>query len=183
MFDKLFEALQACFQALLPFKVVHVFEGAVLLRLGIFKRELEPGFHWIIPFGVDYVLNEHITPRTNHLIGLATTTKDGKAVGFDAVVTWKISDIRKSLLDVTDLQDAIADTCSGQIGTTLADATWEAIRSGEVVENLTSVCRKRGWKWGVEIIQVQLSGIALVRNYRVTGQSQPHSVTLTPAGL
>lgn len=183
MFDKLFEVLQACFHALIPFVVIYPFEGAVMCRLGKFHRELKSGFHWVIPFGVDQVVHEHITPRTDHLIGLATTTKDDKSVGFDAVVTWKISDIRKSLLEVTDLKDAIADSCAGQIGTTLTDASWEEIRTGQVVENLTKVCRKRGWKWGVEIIEVQLSGIALVRNYRLTGQSTPHSVTLNPSGL
>lgn len=180
MFDKLWEMLGAIWEALIPFVVLYPFEKGVLCRLGTFERELEPGFHWCLPFHIDQVFHEHITPRTEHLTGLATTTKDGHSVGFDAVVTWKISDIRKALLEVTDLKDAIADTCAGQIGTTLADATWDAIRSGEVVENLTAVCRKRGWKWGVEVINVQLSGVAKVRNFRVTGSSQPHTVHLTP---
>lgn len=183
MFDRLWEIIQACFEALVPFIILYPFEKGVLCRLGTFKRELEPGFHWCIPFHIDTVFHEHITPRTEHLTGLSTTTVDGHAVGFDAVVTWRISNIRKALLEVTDLKDAIADTCAGQIGSTLAGAEWSAIRNGEVVDNLTDVVRKRGWKWGVEILSVQLSGVALVKNYRVTGSSQPHTVHLTPMGL
>jgi regulator of protease activity HflC (stomatin/prohibitin superfamily) len=183
VFDKIWEILGAVFEWLVPFIVLYPFEKGVLVRLGTFKRELEPGFHWVFPFHIDQVFHEHITARTEHLTGLATTTKDGHAVGFDAVVTWRINNIKRALLEVTDLKDAIADTCAGQIGTTLADATWEAIRTGAVIENLSDVVRKRGWKWGVEILNVQLSGIALVKNYRVTGQSQPHTVHLTPSGL
>jgi regulator of protease activity HflC (stomatin/prohibitin superfamily) len=183
MFDKLWEIVQAIWEFLIPVVVLYPFEKGVLCRLGAFKRELEPGLHWVIPFHIDQVFNEHITPRTEHLTGLATTTKDGQSVGFDAVITWKISSIKRALLEVTDLKDAIADTCAGQIGTTLAEATWDAIRSGEVVENLTEVVRKRGWRWGVEILNVQLSGVARVRNFRVTGSSQTHTVHLTPSGL
>ena len=183
MFDRLWEIIAAIWEALIPFTILYPFEKGVLCRFGKFQRELEAGFHWCIPFHVDTVFHEHITPRTDHLIGLSTTTKDGHAVGFDAVVTWKISDIKKALMEVTDLKDAISDTCAGQIGTTLADATWDDIRSGDVIENLTTVVRKRGWRWGVEIMNVQLSGVSRVKNFRVTGSSQPHTVHLTPSGL
>jgi hypothetical protein len=32
-------------------------------------------------------------------------------------------------------------------------------------------------------LNVQLSGVARVKNFRVTGSSQPHTVHLTPSGL
>lgn len=180
MFDKIWELIQWAFEALVPFVVIQPFEAGVLTRLGQYKRDLPPGFHWVVPFHVDQVWHEHTTPRTDHLTGLATTTVDGKAIGFDAVVTWKINDIRKALMEVTELKDAIADTCAGQIGTTLAESDWASIREGKTVEQLTKVCRARGWRWGVEILQVQLSGISVVRNFRITGNSQPHTVHLTP---
>ena len=130
MFDRIFEIIQWLFEFLVPFVILFPFERGLLIRLGKFKRELDPGFHWCAPFHIDTVLHDHVTPRVDHLIGLATTTKDDKSVGFDAVVTWRISDIKRALLEVTDLKDAIADICAGQIGTTLADTTWDSIRSG-----------------------------------------------------
>jgi hypothetical protein len=72
---------------------------------------------------------------------------------------------------VHDLKDAINDTCAGLIGTELAKHEWSTIWHGEATENLSNVCRKRGWKWGVEIISVQLVGAALVKNLRITGDS------------
>jgi regulator of protease activity HflC (stomatin/prohibitin superfamily) len=176
VFDWILRLLELIWEALIPFVILQPFEAGVLCRLGKYKRDLEPGFHLVWPFHIDRVWHEHTTPRTEHLTGLATTTVDGHAIGFDAVVTWKVKDIRKALLDVTDLKDAIADTCAGQIGTTLAESDWDAIRSGKTVEELTKVCRGRGWRWGVEILNVQLSGISRVRNFRVTGNSKPHEL-------
>lgn len=181
MFDWILHLLEQVWEALVPWVVLQPFEEGVLCRLGKYKRDIGPGFHWLYPFHIDQVWHEHITPRTEHLTGLATTTSDGVAIGFDAVITWKIKDIRKALLEVTDLKDAIADACAGQIGTELAQADWPAIRGGETVEQLTKACRARGFRWGVEIINVQLSGIAVVKNFRLTGNSKPHEMHLTPA--
>lgn len=180
MFDRIFDIIRWLLETVVFWVVIEPFESGVLTRLGKFQRTLDPGFHWVAPFHIDKVWNEHVTPRTEHLTGLATTTVDGHPIGFDAVVTWKIHDIRKALMDVTDLKDALADTCAGQIGTTLAESEWAAIIQGKTTEKLTDVCRKRGWKWGVEILQVQLSGVTKVKTIRVTGNSQPHTVHLTP---
>lgn len=168
MFERLFDWIIASLEAFLPFVVIMPFENGVLVRLGQFKRVLEPGFHWCYPFYIDRVIHEHIVPRTERLSGLSTTTADGKPIGFDAIVTYRISDARKAILDVEDLKDAIADSCAGQIGTTLALMTWESVWKGESIDQLTKTCRARGWKWGVEIQSVQLAGVSLVKNLRVS---------------
>lgn len=178
MFEKLWELLQAAFEALVPFVVLYPFERGVLVRLGKFVRELDAGFHWCYPLHIDQVFHENVVPRTEHLPGLSTTTADGVCVGFDAVVTYRVNDIRKALLEVNDLKDAVADTCAGQIGTTLSESKWESIWHGDAVENLTAVCRKRGWKWGIEIIQVQLAGVVRTRNLRISTGSSVHSQQL-----
>lgn len=184
MFDKLWEIVQWLFEFLIPFVILFPYERGLLIRLGHLKRELGPGFHWCLPFHLDTVLHETVVARTEHLAGLSTTTSDGKSVGLDAIITYRISNLEKALLEVHDLKDAIADTCAGQIGTTLSESNWHSICHGEVLENLTAVCRKRGWKYGVEILSVQLAGVALVRNFRVSsGASQPHVMHLTPSGL
>src|SRR6266403_3035887 len=171
MFDWLRDLLQGIWHSLIPWVVLQPYEQGVLVRLGKFKRVLDSGFHWVIPFHVDKVWDDHVTPTTHHLAGMATTTKDGKSIGFDAVVTYRISDMEKAVLRVTHVKDAIVDTCMGIIGTELSDATWEGILHGDVVEALTETCRKRGWKWGIEVMQVQLAGVWLVRNIRLSGTS------------
>jgi regulator of protease activity HflC (stomatin/prohibitin superfamily) len=175
MLDKLLEFLASIWHELVPITVMHPYNSGVQLRMGKTLRVLEAGgWYWKIPF-VDDVLNEHIVPRTERLTGLATTTSDGRAIGFDAVITYRISDIQKALLDVHDLKDAIADSCAGIIGTELSNSTWVSIIHGDTVEDLTAACRKRAWKWGVEIQLVQLTGVAPVKNLRVSLSGHPHT--------
>ena len=167
MFDKLIDILREVWSELIPIQIINQYNGGVQLRMGKMVRVLEGGWYWKVPF-TDTILIEHIIPRTERLTGLATTTADGKAIGFDAVVTWKVSDIQKALMDVVDLKDAIADSCAGIIGTELSNASWADIIRGNTTESLTAACRKRGWRWGVEIQQVQLTGVAPVKNLRVS---------------
>lgn len=167
MFDKLFDALAEIWKELIPVVTVDPYEGAVQLRMGAFLRVLEGGhWYWKVPWA-DRIIPEHVVPRTERIAGLATTTIDGKAIGFDAVITYRISDIQKATLEVSDLKDAIADSCAGIIGTELSNSSWDDIVHGRAVEGLTAACRKRGWKWGVEIQNVQLTGVAAVRNIRL----------------
>jgi regulator of protease activity HflC (stomatin/prohibitin superfamily) len=175
MLDRLVEIIQQTFTALLPFVVLEPFERGVLTRLGKVKGELGPGFHWCYPLHIDSVWHEHVTPRTARIAGLSTTTTDGKAVGFDAVITYRITDITKAIMEVTDLQDALADSCAGIIGTQLSNSSWDDIRRGDAVESLSAACRKRGWRWGVEIMSVQLTGFAVVKNIRLAIASAQHA--------
>jgi regulator of protease activity HflC (stomatin/prohibitin superfamily) len=174
MLDRLLDFLSSIWHELVPIGVLHPYEGGVHLRMGKLLRVLEGGrWYWKVPFA-DEIVFEHVVPRTERLTGLATTTVDSKAIGFDAVITYRISDIQKALLEVNDLKDAIADTCAGIIGTELSNRSWDAIIHGETVEELTAACRKRGWKWGVEIQLVQLTGVAPVKNLRVSMSGHAH---------
>ena len=182
MFEKLFEFVGHFADLFMVFTVVDPYEGAVVLRLGKFNRELKPGLNWLIPLKVERVITEHIVPRTSRIHSMCTDTKDGMTIGFEAVVTWKINDIKRSLLEVSDLKDAIADCCMGVIGTELSESTWEEIKHGKTIEALAVACRKNGWKWGVEIIRVQLTGVARARNIRLLQDQYSTGLTVDTYG-
>jgi regulator of protease activity HflC (stomatin/prohibitin superfamily) len=174
MLDKLLEFLSSIWNDLIPIAVLNPYTGGVQIRLGRTLRVLGGGnWYWKIPF-FDYILHDFVVPRTERLTGMATTTSDGKAIGFDAVITYRISDVAKALLEVHDLKDAIADSCAGIIGTELNTRSWASIIHGDTVDELTAACRKRGWKWGVEIQLVQLTGVAPVKNLRVSLSGHAH---------
>ena len=129
MFDKLIDILREIWSELIPIEVIHPYNGGIQLRMGKFLRVLEGGkWYWKIPFA-DATMTDHVVPRTERLTGLATTTVDGKAIGFDAVITYRISDIQKALLEVSALKDAIADSCAGIIGTELSNTDMDGYHS------------------------------------------------------
>lgn len=173
MIDRLVNLFITIWKSLLPWVVVQPWEGAVLVRLGQFKRELRPGFHLMFPCYIDRVFGDHIVPRTHHITGVSTTTKDGKAVVFDAVITYQIADIEKALLQVTDVKDAIVDACVGVIGTELSQATWDEVVNGKATDGLLRSCRTRGRRWGIDVMQIQLAGVCAVKNIRLSTSGAP----------
>jgi regulator of protease activity HflC (stomatin/prohibitin superfamily) len=148
--------------------VLEPYEQGILLRLGKFVRVLEPGLTWLIPLGVDYVLSESVVPRTHSLPDQSCTTVDGKQIGFQAVITYRVNDIKKALLDVHHHEDAIRDSCAGTIGHILSTREWkEIIESEDVVERVTLACRKKGFRWGLEVTAVNFATLSLCRTLRL----------------
>lgn len=182
MFDRLWDVLHEFLRLFRPAIILMPYERGLLIRLGKYIRELDSGFHWVFPFHIDTVLYENVVSRVEHISGLATVTKDGKQVSCDAIITYRISDLKKALLDVEHLHDAILDTCAGVIGTLLCGQGWDDLWSGVSVELLTTGCRKRGWKYGIEIQSVQLTGLALTKTLRLTGSVSAHTSTALPFG-
>lgn len=176
MFDRLIDFILSGIDAFRFWVVLYPYESGVLLRLGKFERVIEPGtFNWRWPF-FDHIVYDNIAARAQGLGDSSTTTKDGIQIGFNPVITYRISDIKKALLDVDDVEDAVRDACLGTIGATLSSKTREELYETEAVNKLlTEVCRKRGWRWGVEIMQVQLSTLANCRTVRLMQSGQVHS--------
>jgi regulator of protease activity HflC (stomatin/prohibitin superfamily) len=167
MFDKLVDVLLEFLHLFKFWIVCQPYEQAVLLRLGKFRRVLSSGFHWLLPFGIDYCISEHVVPTTHSLGDESVTSRDGKSVGFHAVVTYRISNIEKATLEVSDSNHAVRDATCGEIGRVMRELTWEQMLQSELPERLTAACRKRGWRYGIEILNVQLAGLALVRSIRL----------------
>jgi regulator of protease activity HflC (stomatin/prohibitin superfamily) len=167
MLDRLIDFLLSCLGLFKFWIVLAPYEQGVLVRLGKFIRVLDPGMHWVIPLNIDHVYYEHVVPRTHELRPESVTSADGKSVSFTAVITFQVRRVEKALLEVEDVGHAVVDACCGEIGRVLRSATWSEMMDESMLEKLTSACRKKAFKWGIEVIQVQLAGIAIARNIRL----------------
>lgn len=168
MFDRLVDFVVQFADLFRFWVVLNPYEQGVLLRLGRFVRVVEPGLHFIWPFHVDHLIYQSVVPTTHSLGNESITSKDGKGVGFHAIITYKIHDIEKAMLEVSDTDHAVRDACAGEIGRVLRDHDWrDIIGSAEILDKLTAACRKRGFRYGIEIMSVQLAGLALVKSIRL----------------
>jgi regulator of protease activity HflC (stomatin/prohibitin superfamily) len=167
MLDKLIDFLIQCIKLFQFWVVIEPFEQAVILRLGKLYKTIECGFHWVLPFGIDNAINHPIVPSTHDLGDTSTTSKDGKSMGYNAIVTYRVSSIQKAVLEVEDVNHAVRDACSGEIGRVLRSLDWKDMQGQECLEALTAACRKRGWRFGIEIMSVQLAGLTLCKSLRL----------------
>lgn len=175
--DKLFEVIANCFFFFVPFVVIRHYERGVLLRFGKKLRVIEPGFHWCRPFNIDEALKDNVAPRTFRLVANLTTI-DGRAVTVAIVVTCRIRDIEKALLEVENMDNALRDSCHGVLFRYVTSHSWDYLREVQGTgnendeddtgpEELYKGCRRRAFRWGVEVMRVQLSDLAVSRSIRL----------------
>lgn len=160
MFDKLIDLFILWFKWFMPFFIVDHWRRALVLRQGVFNRRAGPGFCWRIPFGIEKVIWDSVNARTTNLGVQSLVTKDGRKVNIQAVVTSSICDIKKSLLDAETVDEALKDSCVGEVGLLVAETNWEDMRKREFYDELTRRCHEPALRYGQFIEKVQLQDCA-----------------------
>ena len=170
MLERLVEFFQSILSLFQFWTVVDQYENGIVLRLGKFYRELDPGFHWVIPLGVDRVLCENVALETKNLGTQSLTTKDGQFVIVGVVLSYRIKDVKKFLLEVEDADSVLKDSTYGVVGEYVASSTWEEISKLETQTEIHQEIRKKAFRWGIEVVTLQFSDISKSKTIRlITG--------------
>lgn len=167
MFDKIIDVLLQCFDFLIPFTVMDQFERGVILRFGKLHREIGPGFHWHWPLAIERCLFDNVVDRTVNLGSQSLTTRDGRNVTVSGVITARIRDIKKALLEVEGFDDALKDSCYGAIAVAVSSHTWEEIQQETFSDALTKACRDQANEYGIKIKRVQLTDKTIAKPIRL----------------
>lgn len=142
MLERLITLLETCWEALLPFRVIEQYQRAIVLRFGVLHRELAPGFHWRWPL-VERVIEHTVVTSVHTLSPQSVTTIDGHSCVIQAVVTWRVRDVAKLLLDIEDADHALLDAAHGILAKHAAAASWAEIASADFLENASKEIRAR----------------------------------------
>lgn len=171
MFDRFFDLVSSIWQWLVPFIVVRSYERGVLLWLGNPTRDLEPtnglwgtGLHLVAPFGIHTHVLTTVVTDMEVLDPQPLTTKDGIAITLQAALTYRVKDVRKLLLETEDRERALHDTATGLIASEVAQADWDDVRSPEFVDRVYRTVRTRGFRYGIELMEIQFPGLQKTRS-------------------
>jgi regulator of protease activity HflC (stomatin/prohibitin superfamily) len=166
-FEKLIDLLVQFMEFFRFCTIVDCYQEGVALRFGKFHRELKPGFHWLIPFYVENPIIENVKPKVYQATTQSLMTADGKPVAVGLTITYEIRSIRKALLEVESVNEAIHDCCLATSAEHVTLATWDQLRAPTFCETLTAACRKLAFKYGIEITGVRIHELAPTRTYRL----------------
>jgi regulator of protease activity HflC (stomatin/prohibitin superfamily) len=169
MFDKLIDLIAQFGRKLLPFTVVDPSKRAVVARLGKEHRQLDSGFHWLWPFGIEEAYYMSMATRIDELQPQSLVTKDGKNVVAGIIITYRVHDISKAIFSVWDAFTAATDACQATFAQAVLSNNFDYLRTPEFADELTKACRKQGFVYGFEIDKVRISELAPVRTYRLIG--------------
>lgn len=166
---KLIEALAAMRDTFLFFTVLDAWENGIVLRLGKPVRDVGPGLRWHWPFHIERVVTTSVAWEATKLEVQSLTSADDKELGVRAVVTYRVKDARKFLIEVGGEDSVLEDTSPGVIREIVANHTLTLLRDPALDKKLTAAVRKEAWQWGIEVKRVRLTDLTTAKVYRILG--------------
>lgn len=160
MFEGFLNFLNNFKEFLAPFTVVQHWERGVLLRLGKPIRDLEPGFHWLIPFGIDDAITETVVPNSMQTSTQTLWTKDGKRVNVSMCAVYEIKNPRKFLLEVEGRGAFITDCVISAMSKHVRNTNLEDLITEESCQAVYKQARAKAFRYGVEITSLDYADCA-----------------------
>ena len=167
MLDRLFDVLFQVIGLFQFWTVIDAYEEGVLLRFGKYKRSVGPGLNFHLPFYIDSIKVDNVVPNCLSIPTQSLTTRDGKSVVIEALILWRIEDIKKVILDVEDATTSLHEITAGYIHEQVASNDWEEIRQPKFPDTLKKHIQKQAGKWGIKVMNVKFSDCSLSRSYRL----------------
>jgi regulator of protease activity HflC (stomatin/prohibitin superfamily) len=146
-------------------RVVREYERAVVFRLGRLLGVRGPGLFFLIPF-IDSMVKVDLRMVAVDVPEQGVITKDGVAVGVDAVIYYRVVDPARAVARVEDYHKAVL--MYGQA--VLRDVVGQAglgdllARREEVNRRLQELLDQVADAWGVKVIAVTLKDVKLPGN-------------------
>ena len=175
MFDgvrALLELLLQFGKFFLPWCIVEQWESGVILRFGKFKRPAPPGFRLRWPLGVETLYTVDTYPRPARLPAQSLTTADGAEVVVSAVVTHRVANAKRVLLECGNAEEALIDSLTGVLAEHVTGASWADLTTREFWDTVRSDAQRKAKTWGIKILTVQPADVARCPSLRLFG-SQP----------
>jgi regulator of protease activity HflC (stomatin/prohibitin superfamily) len=142
-------------------KIVKEKEEHLIESLGSYKKKLEPGLNFVVPFIDKVVYQNTIREKVLDIPAQTCITRDNVSITVDAVVYWRIMDMYKAYYKVENLRDAMVNLVLTQIraemGKLELDQTFTA--RTEINEILLRELDIATDPWGVKVTRVELRDI------------------------
>lgn len=142
-------------------KIVNEKNEYLVESLGSYKKKLEPGLNFVVPFIDKVVYKDTIRERVLDIPPQSCITRDNVSISVDAVVYWRIVDIYKAYYKVENLKKAIENLVLTQIRSEMGklelDDTFTA--RSEINEILLRELDIATDPWGVKVTRVELRDI------------------------
>lgn len=139
-------------------KIITQGNEALVERLGKYHRKLDPGLNYIIPFIDRIAVEDTVREQVLDIEPQQAITKDNIQVTVDAVIFWKVKNLKDAYYNVEDVELAIENlvktTLRSTIGELELDQTY-ASRT-EISQQLLRQLADASQDWGVEVLRVEL---------------------------
>ncbi|CAN5396265.1 slipin family protein [soil metagenome] len=149
------------------FRIVNQYERGVVLTLGKFTSIRNPGLRIIIPV-IQRIIKVDTRTNTIDIPKQEVITKDNVTVNVDAVVYFKVVDVQKAVLEVTDYVYASSQFAQAALRDVTGNIELDALlgKRDIVSQEIKAIVDKQTEKWGIDVDTVKLQNIELPQDMK-----------------
>lgn len=146
-------------------RIVRPTSRGLIERLGKYNRFANPGFHWIIPFGIEHLFIINVTEQMVDAEPQEIITFDNLNAKVDAQVYFKVTPDEKSVkncqYNVYSYQYQIVNLARTTLRNIIGTLTLKSANSerGKINEELHKTLMTETSQWGIEIVRTELKEI------------------------
>ena len=142
-------------------KIINQGNQALVERLGKYHKTLKPGINFIVPFLDIIVWEETTREQVLDIEPQEAITKDNVSLKVDAIVYWKILDLKKAYYEIENLVTAIdklvLTTLRSEIGGMELKETFSNRK--KINQVMLQDLDEATENWGVKVIRVEIQEI------------------------
>jgi regulator of protease activity HflC (stomatin/prohibitin superfamily) len=169
LLERLFELLAQWWARLVPWFVLGDDQVGLVRRLGVTHHLLHHGLNWKWPI-IDEAMPAISALDSTVLREQSLTTLDGVQVTLRCVLTYRVVDAKRWLIDVNDPESVLNDAGCLAVSELVPElGAFEVLQGTEFTSKLTRRVRARAKKWGIEVEAVGLNDRTAAPTYRIMG--------------
>ncbi len=144
--------------------IIKQYERAIILRLGKYNRQVEPGVQTRLPFA-DNVLVVDIREKVSEFKAERMLTKDNVPVTIDAILRYKIIEQRAkdAILNVENFNQMIQQVSQTTLRNNIGSSLFQDILSKreEINSHVRTIIESEASNWGVEVTGVEIRQVII----------------------
>ncbi len=144
-------------------RILKEYERAVIFRLGRFINTRGPGLVLMIPFWIERMQRVSLRVIVNDVTPQDVITKDNVSVNVNAVLTFRVTEPDKAVIEVEDFGFAISQIAQTTLRSALGRAELDDLLSEreKLNQDLGEIIKKQCEPWGVEVQSMEIKHVDL----------------------
>ena len=144
-------------------RILREYERAVVFRLGRLTGARGPGLVLLIPFWIERMQRVSLRTVVQDVTPQDVITKDNVSVSVNAVLTFRIVDAAKAVVEVEDFGFAISQLAQTTLRSILGSAELDDLLSEreKLNQELEDIIRRNSETWGIHVIAMEIKHVDL----------------------
>ncbi|MDE0297194.1 MAG: slipin family protein [Candidatus Poribacteria bacterium] len=145
------------------FRVLKQYERAVVFRLGWLSGTRGPGWVWLIPFWIERMQKVSLRVVVQDVTPQDVITKDNVSVSVNAVLSFRVVNADKAVVEVEDFGFAIAQVAQTTLRSVLGRAELDDLLSEreKLNQDLEAIIGEHCKPWGVQVLAMEIKHVDL----------------------